>query len=350
MAEVEWSEPECLTKVIAMAEGITYFDGDDAVKYGKWRLEMNENLSATLYSGSTFFSATLSYLSSCTMKILTTSDWAINYGLGVHSDNLLDQDEIIGGQNPHHVASFRLTSFGSPSVTLKIEFRKSRSCQCSVCLSVNIPQITSNHSTAFENLLQSADSSDVVFEVGGVHIPAHKIILSARYEYFRALFSSGMKESNSSRVEVKDMDAQLFKEVLRFIYTGRLPNDLMSKGAAYLPISDFYGMDDLKLACSNALGKTLTADNVEEALILARAHHCPGLSTACSDAMKGLIGTENVINYLLTASQYELSDLKEECLRKCREYKGQNTLKRQTIELLKDHPELLWETFAALTD
>ena len=189
----------------------------------------------------------------------------------------------------------------------------------------------------------SSDFSDVVFDVGGVHIPAHKNILSARYEYFRALFSSGMKESNSSRVEVKDMDAQLFKEVLRFIYTGRLPNDLMSKGAAYLPISDFYGMDDLKLACSNALGKTLTADNVEEALILARAHHSPDLSTACSDAMKGLIGTENVINYLLTASQYELSDLKEECLRHCSYYIRQNTLKRQTIELLKDHPELLWE-------
>ena len=42
-----------------------------------------------------------------------------------------------------------------------------------------------------DQLLQSGGSADFTFEVEGEEIPAHKIILSSRSSYFRALFNSG---------------------------------------------------------------------------------------------------------------------------------------------------------------
>ena len=102
----------------------------------------------------------------------------------------------------------------------------------------------------------SSDFSDVVFDVGGVLIPAHKNILSARYGYFRALFSSGMRECVTNKVEIENVDAELFKELLRFIYLRKLLDDLDSKAEQYLPIADRYGIEDFKLECSSAFGKT----------------------------------------------------------------------------------------------
>ena len=88
-----------------------------------------------------------------------------------------------------------------------------------------------------------------------------------------------------------------------------------------------------------------SSNNVEKAVVLAHVYRCPNLIKACSDLMKGLVGTRNVINYLKLARQYDLSDLKEECLRKCKIYKRQGYMRREAFDHVKDDPKLLWETW-----
>ena len=46
-------------------------------------------------------------------------------------------------------------------------------------------------SSDLDRLLQSGTSSDVIFEVSGEEIPAHKLILSTRLAYFQSLFDAG---------------------------------------------------------------------------------------------------------------------------------------------------------------
>lgn len=55
-----------------------------------------------------------------------------------------------------------------------------------------------------------------------MRFPAHKIILAARSEYFRALLFGGMKESSQDEVELKGASTASFKVLLKYVYTGRL--------------------------------------------------------------------------------------------------------------------------------
>ena len=67
----------------------------------------------------------------------------------------------------------------------------------------------------------------------------------------------------------------------RFIYCGKLPEDLDIDSHSYLPISDHYGLDDLKEACSQTFLKNLNRSNVLETLILADRYGCSQLKRAC---------------------------------------------------------------------
>ena len=72
---------------------------------------------------------------------------------------------------------------------------------------------------AAENKLMT----DVTFIFGEEEsLGAHRFILSARSPVFAAMFNSGMIESRTGRVEMKNVDVQLFRNFLKFLYTGRL--------------------------------------------------------------------------------------------------------------------------------
>ena len=71
-------------------------------------------------------------------------------------------------------------------------------------------------------LLASSDEADVEFVVQGESIKAHKSILIARWGYFRTMFQSSLSESVSGRIDVTDVRPQVFKELLRFIYSGQV--------------------------------------------------------------------------------------------------------------------------------
>ena len=64
--------------------------------------------------------------------------------------------------------------------------------------------------------------SDVALVVDGQRFRAHRVILAARSDYFRALLYGGMKESQLSEIELKDTSLAAFKHLLRYIYTGQV--------------------------------------------------------------------------------------------------------------------------------
>lgn len=75
-------------------------------------------------------------------------------------------------------------------------------------------------------LLESGISSDVVIDVNGTEIPAHKAFLSAQSPVFRAMFiQKDTLEAQENRVKIADVDIGCMRELLRFIYTGAKPED-----------------------------------------------------------------------------------------------------------------------------
>ncbi|VDO37067.1 unnamed protein product [Heligmosomoides polygyrus] len=82
------------------------------------------------------------------------------------------------------------------------------------------------HSTTvvddIEALFSKSDFSDVTFVVEGERLHAHKPILAARCEYFRAMLYGGLKESSEAEVQLERTNALAFRTLLKYIYTGKI--------------------------------------------------------------------------------------------------------------------------------
>lgn len=61
---------------------------------------------------------------------------------------------------------------------------------------------------------------DIVFVVRGEKIPAHKGILCARCEYYRMMFQGGMMESAMKEIKEDEIEPEVFKALLAYLYTG----------------------------------------------------------------------------------------------------------------------------------
>ena len=133
----------------------------------------------------------------------------------------------------------------------------------------------------------------MVFDVGGQTFAAHRCVLAARSPAFSAELFGAMKESNTAGViHVDDMEAQVFKALLYFVYTDSLPKtknteeedeeeDVMSQHL--LVAADRYNLERLKLLCEEKLCKYIDVGTVATILALAEQHNCHGLKKACFD-------------------------------------------------------------------
>jgi speckle-type POZ protein len=122
-------------------------------------------------------------------------------------------------------------------------------------------------SNQLEGLFNEMKFSDVSFNIGGRQFPAHKSILAAKSEVFEAMFQHPTKENFTNRIEIEDIEPDVFHELLRFIYTGRLSRKTMETLAVRLLIAaDKYLLDDLKVKCENYLICQMSPANCLEIL------------------------------------------------------------------------------------
>lgn len=73
--------------------------------------------------------------------------------------------------------------------------------------------------------------------------PPLSVFVVARSDVFAAMFEHEMEERKLNRVAITDVDHEVLKEMLRFIYTGKAPNlDKMADDllAAADKVSNYY--------------------------------------------------------------------------------------------------------------
>ena len=153
-----------------------------------------------------------------------------------------------------------------------------------------------NDRTFTENfyvLLQNGSHSDIAFLIGEAkdEIKAHKAILSARSQYFNAMFrEGGMSESNMSRIVIKDHDKLTFFRMLEFIYSNEIrdidkcsPDEVIS----LLMMANEYVLDDLRLLCQQTAKKLVSIENIGKFLLLSQHNNAEGLKKACEIFIRG---------------------------------------------------------------
>jgi len=103
------------------------------------------------------------------------------------------------------------------------------------------------------DILLNEKDTDISFEIDGQVIKAHRLFLSARSEYFRSMFNSGMIENSSDKVKIEECDSTMFKKLLEFLYTDKCPTDIDAIASKLLPVADQYMITPLKSHCAKAL-------------------------------------------------------------------------------------------------
>ncbi|XP_053698228.1 protein roadkill isoform X4 [Sabethes cyaneus] len=131
-------------------------------------------------------------------------------------------------------------------------------------------------------LFDNEKFSDVTLAVGGREFQAHKAILAARSPVFAAMFEHEMEERKQNRVAITDVDHEVLKEMLRFIYTGKAPN-LDKMADDLLAAADKYALEKLKVMCEEALCVNLSVETAAETLILADLHSADQLKAQTID-------------------------------------------------------------------
>merc|ERR1712098_492536 len=133
-------------------------------------------------------------------------------------------------------------------------------------------------SVDFDHAYVSQEYADVTIVCGEKEFMGHKMVLVSRSPVFRTMFEANMKEKNSNRVEIKNMEPEVFERMLRYIYTGHAMIDPLAK--ELFAVADQYQLEKLKELREAKLCSSIDADNCIELLILGDLHNTPTLKAA----------------------------------------------------------------------
>lgn len=143
-------------------------------------------------------------------------------------------------------------------------------------------QVDAHVNKHYGNLLTYNKFSDVTFDIGEEQIFAHKAILTVRSPVFAAMFEHDMQETKENKVKITDIRAEVFREVLRFIYTGSV--QAMEQMADDLLIAaEKYALDALKTMCEKHLAKKLSVETATATLHFADTYNANQLKKEAID-------------------------------------------------------------------
>jgi hypothetical protein len=133
--------------------------------------------------------------------------------------------------------------------------------------------------------------SDVTFIVQGQKVYGHKMVLSIVSDCFRAMFTSGFRESDSMEIEIPDCSYEAFLAVMEYIYTGTPPKVDPQRSAdreanlnrvvEILELADRFFLDNLKQICETLLQSMVHVETNEYLLQVAQKANSMQLQAVC---------------------------------------------------------------------
>lgn len=119
---------------------------------------------------------------------------------------------------------------------------------------------TNSNSDILREMLTSGRFADFVVVVGGREYKLHRCVLAATSQYFSAMLKDQTLEASEGRVELKDMDADVFDIMVRYTYDVKGPqSDEITMDL--IKAVDMLMMDGLKAHCCTLLLRDITAEN-----------------------------------------------------------------------------------------
>ena len=112
----------------------------------------------------------------------------------------------------------------------------------------------------------------------GSTFPAHKVILAARSDFFKALLTGGMRETGQSEIPIGDLSKEVLQLLMVYLYSGTVECD----GDHIIPLfvaADRFTLHDLRAFAVQEFKRYLTVENVLGLLLAVQEF--PQLLEAC---------------------------------------------------------------------
>jgi len=123
--------------------------------------------------------------------------------------------------------------------------------------------------------------ADVTFVVEGARVFGHRFILSLRSEYFRSIFTTGMKESAQQEITVPEVGKNEFVSILRFVYTGDTAVVTEENVVDILEAANYFSETRLKCVCEDILKRGAEIENAAYVLDVATRFEASQLRNYC---------------------------------------------------------------------
>lgn len=158
------------------------------------------------------------------------------------------------------------------------------------------PQATVHEATSLQlierrlqHFFNDAEFADVIFVVQGRKVYGHKLILSLVSDCFRAMFTTGFRESDAMEIEIPDCSHFGFLTLMQYVYTGALPKVNTNQDhdtnighlVEMLELADRFFLDHLKQVCETMLQVSVNEDTVEYILSVAQKTNATQLQAVC---------------------------------------------------------------------
>ncbi|CAO1432572.1 unnamed protein product [Diamesa tonsa] len=141
-------------------------------------------------------------------------------------------------------------------------------------VSINLEIIRKKLSDDLNALMLDSTHSDFTIIVESNEFKVHKSMLSARSPVFMKMFESNMKEAADNKVEINDVDPDVFEQLLIFIYSGKIPVNLDLYAMELFVAADKYKIEDLKDLSEKHISLNVTMDNAMAVFNLANHYTC----------------------------------------------------------------------------
>ncbi|XP_035222074.1 speckle-type POZ protein-like [Stegodyphus dumicola] len=122
-------------------------------------------------------------------------------------------------------------------------------------------------------MFENRKHSDSILLCNDIEIRVHKCILAARSPVFAQMFDDVMTGNVESKIIVTEVDLQVLKEMLQFIYTGEINLRSQSMACDMYCAGDKYAILDLKNMCREFIISSLSTSTAIDMLILADKYH-----------------------------------------------------------------------------
>ena len=130
-------------------------------------------------------------------------------------------------------------------------------------------------------LFEKQVAADVKFVVKSQPIGAHLNVVAPFSPVMAAMLDNDrFQEGLTKTVHIDDMEPDVFKEMLRYLYTGKVPQ-LEQMTESLFVAADRFQIQGLKFLCQKRMLSKLNKENALRYLVLAHLHSVPELVKRC---------------------------------------------------------------------